>query len=812
MTNIPSEYETLFPYDVPRPAQEKGMNIIGDAGDNDGITVMEGACGTGKTLTALTPYLSRVRSDSCDEQRVFIVTSVKQQMEAFQDEIRRINDNLPDNVRPVSAITLVGISDLHPFVESGLIQDNKYSKIDSLREGARTLADEDIYDYSYQDLYHHAHDKNSKYAYSDNIPSLDGIEYDPYYAKYRAVFDTDDEEDIYDNLPFNPEFSGLLAVEDIREICAESGFCPHSIMRLSIEYVDVAIGNYMHVFDPKTVNRVTHPIINDETLAIFDEAHNLVPKVREFLSDSTNLTSIQKSIDEITEIMLFAKLSQYKEKDVEVAVNSLIQGNQTSSNVISNSEELEELIEEVLSNERTISANIGDIKKGRKICKKSLKEFRVSEDDLKYISSFYERIIDVVNDQVQDKLPISEDDSIRLRDPKKPKSDKISQWTNLSYQDNYNPMKKTHQVGEFVKYIRNELTEPTRTPKSSANSTGEVFTKWYSNDHTRYYRSIEIDERYNESSYGKFEWQRDYKAQLTIHNCIPKDEISDVLDEFSSSVLMSATLEPIDVYKKTTGINDLEDEGVNVYECNFGLEFPEKNRITLGVSADKFKYGNRGSPFNSYGANTDNDTREQYSDVIFDVVSEVNGNTLIVMPSYKEAEWVSSLLEQSYLCSNDRIFLDESSTNRETNELKNEFFEADNGVLITGARGTLIEGIDYIGDRLEAVVVCGVPITNTASDYKKAIETAYDEIFPSENGFNLAFTVPAVWKARQAMGRVIRTSDDVGCRILVDKRYVNPNEWDSVVGYLSPSEQDEIEYIPPEDLDLRLETFWNMHK
>lgn len=106
----------LFPYDEPRKAQEEGMKIIKKAMTNNGIVPMEGACGTGKTLTALVPSLSYALNKNTTPQRVLIVTSVKQQMAAFQDEIKRINENKSAETEPVTAITLVSVPDLHPYV------------------------------------------------------------------------------------------------------------------------------------------------------------------------------------------------------------------------------------------------------------------------------------------------------------------------------------------------------------------------------------------------------------------------------------------------------------------------------------------------------------------------------------------------------------------------------------------------------------------------------------------------------------------------------------------------------------------------
>jgi len=803
-------YARFFPYDKPRDVQKEGMKIVNRAMKNRGIVSMEGACGTGKTLTALVPSISYVFDDDTIPRRVFIVTSVKQQMAAFQDEIKQINNMTPDEVEKVTALTLVSVSDLHPYVEQGVIEYDDYSSIDKLREGTRIL--EEDYEYSFEDLYAEAERQSSssdKYAYSKTVPELREIEYDPYYAKYRAEKEFYDKEnkDIREMIPFNTNKYGLLTAPDLREICAKEGFCPHSIMRLSLEFVDVVIGNYNHIFDPKTVERVTYPLINDETITIFDEAHNLCARVRKFLSTNSSLESIIKAQVEIREISLIYKISQLSNSDAKRVVNEAAQ-DESSSLLNEKHQRLADELDTIVKENGTIINRYGDTLDAREDIKKVLDSTRVYPDKLDTYVSYLEDVQKFINKKVTEVNSLSEDTSIQLRDPSTPDYDDLTTWTELGMHSN-NIMKDASKIGKVVHTARNKFTDSSVTKKTRANSVGKLLTKWHNKGHKRYYRSIEIEERYKLMLEPIEQWQNDYKAKLTLHNCIPRDEIADILDTFHGTTLMSATLEPIDIYNKTVGIDILEEEGRNVYNCQFGLSFPEKNRITLGVEASKFNYSNRGNPFNNFGkANLDTDTRKEYNDIVFDILSNTEGNSLVVMPNYKEAQWIGSLLKDSYECPVDNVFIDESSSNDITSKLKNDFFKSENSVLITAAGGTLIEGVDYIGERLNNVIICGVPITNTSSDYMKAVRAAYDAVFEG-TGFNLAFTIPAVWKSRQAIGRVIRTDYDIGTRILIDKRYTDKSGWDSVQSYLSEDEQEELEVVDKDNISSKLNDFWS---
>ena len=259
---------------------------------------------------------------------------------------------------------------------------------------------------------------------------------------------------------------------------------------------------------------------------------------------------------------------------------------------------------------------------------------------------------------------------------------------------------------------------------------------------------------------------------------------------------MSATLEPLDVFAEVTGLDHLESEANRpVVERTYGLNFPEGNRASFAVASPKFTYDNRGE------VGEDTPTRQAYARAIKQVVA-APGNVLVGMPSYREAEWAASVLEDV----GREVLLDEATDDVATERLKREFFDGEPKVLVTSLRGTLTEGVDYRGDRLAAAIVCGVPIINTASPRIRAVRTAYERTFG--DGFTYALAVPAVRKARQAIGRVIRGPDECGVRVLCDERYAKES-WDSVRELLGDAEREEFHPVGTDMLDYALEQFWD---
>ncbi|MCF2165396.1 helicase C-terminal domain-containing protein, partial [Halobacterium salinarum] len=256
---------------------------------------------------------------------------------------------------------------------------------------------------------------------------------------------------------------------------------------------------------------------------------------------------------------------------------------------------------------------------------------------------------------------------------------------------------------------------------------------------------------------------------------------------------------PFNVYKDVVGLDYLDHQHDRpVKTAELVKKFPEENQASFIVDAPKFTSRKRGE--------TDewNDVRKQYARVILSV-ARTPGNILVCMPSYPEAKWAGEILRETNQFEKD-VLIDKSSSNDETEELKEEFFAGEGKILTTSIRGTLTEGVDYRGDRLHGVVVVGVPIPNMGSPRVRALQHSYELEYGSL-GFPYSMFVPAVRKARQALGRVIRGEDDVGVRVLVDERYASSGQG-AVRQYLSDHEQQRYDVTDPASLQGKIEAFW----
>jgi DNA excision repair protein ERCC-2 len=781
-------WEDVFGHREPYPEQADGIEAAIETAEDGGFAVIEGACGTGKTMLALTAGIDRVRDPESPYERVFVLTSVKQQLRQFEDDLRTINGDLPEDWRPISGLTLVGKADVCPYSRE-LIADvdetTVYDRCEGLRERTRNLAGEGgpttaaalaseartaqtgLLDSGSAGGPEYLETAGEPTPYLPELPHYDDgsdVEYCPFYARF--LDDLPEDGDPVEAVPFDVAERGLLEPDDLVSLAAGHGTCPHSIMGAVLPHVEVVLGNYYHAFDPVTAATFTGALLEESTFVVCDEAHMLEPRVRELVSDGVADATLRDAESELTRVI---QPVEFAEEGRETADAEVVEAELADSEVTFREIErlrafVRDLREEL---DRRVRARLDG----------TLPDWRAD-------------------------LTRLDDDEIPLRDPEEPRRDDLSEWAmEAGYRDVWT---RAESVGALVERVLNSVEEEDKT--RACPGVGRALGAWYRADHERYFREIELDRTWDETE-PPDSWRRAYNARLSLHNCVPGDAIAERLGEFGGGVLMSATLEPTDVFERVTGLDSLAEDGRPVVERTYGLTFPEENRESFAVSAPKFTYDNRGpTPEGGSSAAGAADgqarTRQAYVDAAV-AVAERPGNVLVGMPSYAEAEWMAGELERRV---DAPVLLDAATDDGTTESLKTDFFEGRDKVLVTSLRGTLTEGVDYRGDRLAAAVVCGVPLVNTASPLTRAVRTAYDREFGS--GFETALTVPAVRKARQAYGRVIRGPDERGVRVLVDERYAR-DSWDSVREYLPPAEREEFQPVSPDMLELGLDRFWS---
>lgn len=216
------------------------------------------------------------------------------------------------------------------------------------------------------------------------------------------------------------------------------------------------------------------------------------------------------------------------------------------------------------------------------------------------------------------------------------------------------------------------------------------------------------------------------------------------------SVLFSATLFPIDYYKKLLTRSDGNEVILPSAFNPYHLKLVIVDKIST-------KYRSREKSV------------DQIIETIHTLASSKKGNYIVFFPSYQYLNLVKDKLMEQYP-EYEYIIQKRDLSMQEKEEyityFKNEIVNTQIGLFVMG--GMFAEGIDYIGDMLSGVIVvgCGLPAWG---GYNNLLKSYFDSLLGS--GYDYAYTYPGFSKVVQAVGRVIRTEHDKGVAILIDDRF-----------------------------------------
>jgi Rad3-related DNA helicase len=231
----------------------------------------------------------------------------------------------------------------------------------------------------------------------------------------------------------------------------------------------------------------------------------------------------------------------------------------------------------------------------------------------------------------------------------------------------------------------------------------------------------------------------------------PSNMLSNILKRVRSPIFFSATLSPINYFKKVLG-GEPDDFAIRI-DSPFDTE-NFKLIIDTGIST---KYVGRE---NSY---------LKIADRLNVFINGKKGNYFVFFPSYSYMEMVYDMFCFKYP-EKKTIIQGRNLSESEKEVFLGNFFIGNDVLAFVVMGGVFSEGIDLIGDKLigACVVSVGLPLISTErgiiSDYYKKTEG---------NGFNYAYKFPGINKVLQAAGRVIRSEADRGVILLIDDRFNN---------------------------------------
>lgn len=284
---------------------------------------------------------------------------------------------------------------------------------------------------------------------------------------------------------------------------------------------------------------------------------------------------------------------------------------------------------------------------------------------------------------------------------------------------------------------------------------------------------------------GDPEKGRDAKPDLEVrYFCAnPAEYLAESLGKGRAAVFFSATLLPIDYYKKMLSV---DPDAPAIYAES---PFDTARRLLLIGGDVSTRYNARGR-----------ETYRKIAAYISAMARAKAGNYLVFFPSYKMMRDVFEVYksefdtpEVNYVCQSGGMREDEREIFMEN------FYENPEKSLVGFAvmGGMFSEGIDLAGTRLIGAAVIGTGLPQVS------VEREILRLFYGGDGFDYAYRFPGMNKVEQAAGRVIRTADDTGVILLIDSRFT-----ESANRRLFPREWRDAKMVNTENVADELAAFW----
>jgi len=244
--------------------------------------------------------------------------------------------------------------------------------------------------------------------------------------------------------------------------------------------------------------------------------------------------------------------------------------------------------------------------------------------------------------------------------------------------------------------------------------------------------------------------------------------ITDIIRNVHSSIHMSGTL-ILENYRATINLPE------STKLVRYPSPFPPENLKIIYATDVTTRYAEL------------QDNIEKLREYIENIIS-LHRNTVVFFPSYA---LMHRILEDMH------ISVDIESRKMAQDSLASmlQKFRMKGGTLFSVFGGRISEGLDFPGKQLEIVVIVGIPFPRPTPKVKM-LEKYYDYKFG--HGWDFAFREPALIKMRQAIGRLIRTENDRGIAVILDRRAAQFTE--------------EIKMNPSKNICAEIQTFFNEEK
>ncbi|UOE99777.1 ATP-dependent DNA helicase [Bdellovibrio reynosensis] len=246
--------------------------------------------------------------------------------------------------------------------------------------------------------------------------------------------------------------------------------------------------------------------------------------------------------------------------------------------------------------------------------------------------------------------------------------------------------------------------------------------------------------------------KNNFTEMLKITCCDASEHLKLAYKEFKNVVAFSATLKPFNYYQELLGLSNLDTKQVE-----FQSPFEKHNRKLLIIPQISTKFTDRQM------------NAGKIADTINKITQVKPGNYIALFPSFE----FMRLVESKVRLTGYKVLVQEREMKQQqTQSYLEEMKLANNPTLLLGVQGGVFsEGVDFPGDMLIGAFVVGPALPNFDFE-REQIRNYYENRYGKDKAFNYAYVYPAMAKAIQSAGRVIRSESDRGVIVMLDSRFL----------------------------------------
>ena len=238
---------------------------------------------------------------------------------------------------------------------------------------------------------------------------------------------------------------------------------------------------------------------------------------------------------------------------------------------------------------------------------------------------------------------------------------------------------------------------------------------------------------------------------VKITCCDASDMLKERYSEYQQVVGFSATLKPFDYYVRLSGL-----DAERVRTAEFVSPFPNDRRKLLIIPQISTRYSHRERNY------------ARIADAVQRIAALRRGNYFVFLPSFEFLERVATLFQppEQFTVLRQERNMKAAHVDGILEHLRGRSVPT---IVFAVQGGSFSEGMDYAGEMVIGAFVVGPPLPNFDLE-REQMRKYYQRQYGA--GFDYAYVIPAMAKAIQSAGRVIRSETDRGLIVLMDGRFM----------------------------------------